>query len=156
MVPATRLLQLPQSDAEANAIPAAEVAVDDDGGDRGLVAVGVVFQFSAECFVYFDVRRTQSVQRIDQAGLGMFAHLCGQLARIEQHVFSAVVAGGTHLANEVAQVAAATQFQCVACRACLFFKLLLQQAWERVATGVRPMDDHDAHGNRLIGARWSG
>lgn len=90
LVPATPLLQLPQRDTEADAVTAADVAVDDDGGERGFVEAGVVFQLGVKLFVNFDVRCAQLVEGIDEASFGVLAYLRCQVAWIEQHELGAV------------------------------------------------------------------
>ncbi|KLD64958.1 hypothetical protein Y882_05965 [Dyella japonica DSM 16301] len=156
LVATTPLLQLPQRDAEADAVAAADIAVDDDGGERGFVEAGFMVQFGATFLMYFDVWRTQLVQRIDQAGFRVLAYLGCEVARIEQYELRAVGTGRAHLADKVAQVAASAQLQRASRRAGLLLKLLLQFLGKRVAGRVRPMDDHNAHSMVLFGAPGSG
>ena len=156
LVPATHFLQLPQRDAQADAVTAADIAVDDDGGEWGFVEAGVVFQFGAAFLVDFDVGRRQLVECIDQASFRMLAHFRGEVARVEQYELRAVGAGSAHLADKVAQVLASSKLQRASRRAGLLLKLLLQFLGKRVAGRVRSMDDHNAHSMVLFGAPWSG
>lgn len=61
IVAAQAFAQLPQGDAEAYAVTAADVAVDNDGGERSFVKAGVVLQLGINLFVNFDIRRAQMV-----------------------------------------------------------------------------------------------
>lgn len=105
------LLQLSQGDAEAHAVAAADIAVDDDGGERGFVEAGVVFQLGADGLMDLDVRRTQLIQRIDQASFGVLAYLRCQVARIKQYKLGVGGAGSAHLTDKMAQIAASSKLQ---------------------------------------------
>ena len=105
------LLQLSQGNAEAYAVTAADIAVDDDGGERGFVEARVVFQLGAHGLMDLDVRGTQLIQRIDQASLGVLAYLRCEVAWIKQHKLGVGGAGSAHLADKMAQIAASPKLQ---------------------------------------------
>jgi len=148
--------QLSQRNAEADAIAAADIAVDDHCGDRSPVRAATVFQFRAKHVVDFDVRCIQPIERIDQASLGMLTRLPGQLTRIEQNEFRAIGPGGAHLANQARKIAAAAQLQPMPRGIGLLLELPLQVLRQGAAGRVRSMNDQYAHRVMLIIARWGG
>jgi len=150
------IAQLSQRNAEADAIAAADIAVDDHRGDRSPVNAAAVFQLRAKHVVDFDVRCIQAIERIDQARLGVLACLPCQLTRIEQNEFRAIGPGGAHLANQARKVAAAPQLQPMPRGIGLLPELSLQFLRQGAAGTVRPVNDQYAHRIMLIIARWGG
>ena len=100
-------IQLAQSDAKAYPVTAADIAVDNHGGDAGMMRTAV-FQFRAKFLMDLDIRGRQFIERISQAGFWMRVCLRCQVARIEQNEFGGVELDGTHLSNKVPQIAAST------------------------------------------------
>lgn len=150
------IAQLPQRDAEADAVAAADIPVDDHRGDRSPVNAAAMFQFRAKNVVDFDIRRVQPIERIDQADLGMLARLPCQLTRIEQNEFGAIGPGGAHLIDQTRKIAAAPELQSMPRCIGLQLKLPLQFPRQGTAGSVRPMNDQYAHRVMPIIARSSG
>ena len=134
-----------QGKAQADAVAAFDIAVDDHGGYRRLVQPGAAFDAIAEIVVHVDIGHTQIVNRCAQAGLGMRAHLGRQVTGIEQNEFGGLRFGLTHQRNEVAQRTACTQFKQAACLQGLLLKVVEQISSEGMAATVRPTDNQDTH-----------
>ena len=95
--------QAPQGEAKADPIAATDIAVDNDRGYRGLVQAGAALKPVTEFVVHVDIWRTEVVNSLAQARLGMRAHFGCQTARIEQHEFGDLGPGRTHQRDEIAQ-----------------------------------------------------
>ena len=134
-----------QGKAQADAVAAFDIAVDDHGGDRRLVQASAAFDAITEIVMYIDIGHTQIVNRCAQTGLGMRTHFRRQVAGIEQHEFSGLGSSLAHQCNEVAQRTACTQFKQAACLQGLLLKVVEQISSEGMAAAVRPTDNQDTH-----------
>lgn len=63
-------IQLAQRDAKAYPVTAADIAVDDHGGDPGMMRAAA-FQFRAKFLMDLDIRGRQFIECTSQAGFRM-------------------------------------------------------------------------------------